>query len=175
METMKAIALRKSTRDFGPKPVSHEDLEKIVRAGCAAPVGHGEYETLRLSAITDKALLKKIVAAGAEANNDPQRDIIYGATALVVVFVKNGSQPALSMANAGCVATQMLLAATDLGIDSVYVWSTALAFREDDTLFDDLGIPNGFEPLASVALGYSAQPDTSEKPMGLTIQTDFFE
>ena len=104
METMKAIALRKSTRDFSTRPVSRGDLDKIVWAGCAAPVGMGEYETLRLAVITKAELLKKITAAGAEANNDPQRDILYGATALIQIFAKHGSLPAISMANAACVS-----------------------------------------------------------------------
>ncbi len=50
-----------------------------------------------------------------------------------------------------------------------------LAFRADDSLLDDLGIPDGFEPLASVALGYASTPDPAEKALDVVIKTDYFE
>lgn len=43
METLEAIAKRKSTRDFDPdKSVSDDLIETVVKAGCQAPVGGGD-------------------------------------------------------------------------------------------------------------------------------------
>ncbi len=40
METMEAIARRKSTRDFDPtKPVPDELVTRVLEAGCQAPIG----------------------------------------------------------------------------------------------------------------------------------------
>lgn len=49
METMKAIAKRKSTRAFNPeKGIAKADLDAILAAGCAAPVGAGDYSSLQI-------------------------------------------------------------------------------------------------------------------------------
>lgn len=55
METMKAIAKRKSTRAFNPeKGIAKADLDTILAAGCAAPVGAGDYSSLHLTIIQSK-------------------------------------------------------------------------------------------------------------------------
>ena len=61
METMKAIAKRKSTRAFNPeKGIAKADLDAILAAGCAAPVGAGDYSSLHLTIIQSKEMLDKI-------------------------------------------------------------------------------------------------------------------
>lgn len=165
METMKAIALRKSTRDFSDRQVPMEDVKKLLAAGCAAPIAHGEYKNLHLTVVRDPHVLEEIRETAVDCFRDPILDIYYGAPTVVIVSTSHGSVPELDMANAGIIIETMMLAATDLGIDSCYVWGTTLAFRAEPDLAEDIDLPEGQEVLSSVAFGYAKEPDRSEKPM----------
>lgn len=166
METLKAIACRKSTREFDPnRQISEEHLETILKAACAAPVGHGEYHALHLTVVQDPDILTTLKDTAMDCFRDPILDIYYGAPTVVVISSRHGSVPELDMCNAGTIAQNMMLAATDLGIDCVYIWGTVLAFRAEPDLVEEVNLPEGYEPIASVAFGYAVNPDTSEKPM----------
>lgn len=170
METMKAIARRKSTRGYKPELVPEEVLDKILRAGSAGPVGFNEYDTLHFTVIQDKAILDQIVQGGYEYFKDPQLNILYGAPTLVVISSGVGRVEELAPANVGCVAENMMLAAADMGVDSVYIWSTSMSYKVDRALYDLTKIPDGFQVMGSVALGYAEEPDDSEKPMDMVIE-----
>lgn len=168
METIKAIARRKSTRDFSDRPISDADIDTILRSACAAPVAHGEYHALHLTVVQDPDILTMLRDSAMNCFRDPIRDIYYGATTVIVISTRHGSIPELDMANAGTIGQSMMLTATDLGIDCCYIWGTALAYRADSDLAEDLQLPEGCEPIGSVAFGYAVSPDDSEKPMDLT-------
>jgi nitroreductase len=173
METMKAIAKRKSTRDFKPDQIPEAALDAILDAGCAAPVGMRAYDTLRLTVIQDANLLKKLSDTAIKAmKREDGGSIYYGAPTVVIVSSKKPAAPGLDYANAACIVENMLLAATDLGIDSVYVFGTVVAFQADAGLLKALDIPEGFFPVASVALGYGTNPSSEEKTLGKTISVN---
>lgn len=169
METLKAIAKRKSVRQFKSDQIPEDALDTILKAGCAAPVGHGEYHALHLTVVQDPDVLNLIRETAMDCFRDPILDIYYGAPTVVIISSSHGSVPELDMANAGTIAENMMLAATDLGLDSIYIWGTVLAFRAEPDLAEDIQLPEGFEPMASVAFGYAAVPDDSEKKMELTL------
>lgn len=168
METMKALALRKSTRNFSSRQVPEQDVETILKAACTAPVGHGEYYALRLTVLRNAAIIDDIRETAVDCFRDPILDIYYGAPTVIVISTSHGSIPELDMANAGTIAQSMMLAATDLGIDCCYIWGTVLALRAEPDLADDIGLPEGHEAIASVAFGYAEVKDESEKPMDLS-------
>ncbi len=170
METLQAIAIRKSVRDFGPDQIPNDALDTILAAGCAAAVGHGERQEMHLTVVQDPQALAHIRHAAQECFGDPLRDIYYGAPTVVIISAGGLSVPELALANAGCIATNMMLAATDLGVGSVYVWGTVLAFREEPELAETVGLPDGFVPVASVALGHAARPDTGDAPAVRSIE-----
>lgn len=166
MDTFKAIARRKSTRNFDKdRQVPREAVEQILKAGCAAPVGHGEYHALHFTVVRDPDVLTTIKDTAMDCFRDPILDIYYGAPTVIIISSSHGSVPELDMANAGTMAENMMLAATDMGIDSIYIWGTVLAFRSEPDMAEDVDLPDGYEPIASIALGYALEPDDSEKPM----------
>lgn len=167
METFQSIAKRKSTRNFGPQQIGDKELEQILQAACAAPVGHGEYQNLHLTVVQDPDVLDTIRDVAMDCFRDPTRDIYYGAPTVIIISTCHGSVPELDMANAGTIAQNILLAATDLGIDSCYIWGTVLAFRADADLLQEVHMPAGYEPLASIALGYGKDGTSEERPMTL--------
>lgn len=149
MQTLEAILKRKSVRGFKPDQITEQELDTILNAGCAAPVGHGNYDSLRLTVIQNRELLNKISAAYSKS------DIFYGAP--TVIAISSNKTESIHYSNAGCIAENMLLAATDLGLGSVYVINLAWACEKDKSLVKELGIEDGFFSLASVAVGYPAQ------------------
>ena len=174
METFKAIAMRKSTRAFSPeKQIASEDLEKILAAGCAAPVGMGDYQSIHLTIIQNSNKLAKINKAVRDAFKF-DKDALYGAPTIVLVSASDQQKaPNVQYANIACVIENMLLAATALDIDSVYLWSAANAIAGDVELVKEFGIPDGFKPVSSAALGYAANSDPFEKELGITISVNY--
>lgn len=86
-------------------------------------------------------------------------DPFYGAPAVIFVsHRKQELQPGIEYANAAGIVTAMHLAATALGLGSVYIWGVLEAMRVypqfDHT--DLLQLPEGFEPLLGLAIGHAA-------------------
>lgn len=174
METLKTIAARKSTRSFDPqKLIAKKDLETIIASGCAAPVGAGDYASLHLTAITDSAVLSSIAKA---ARREMQLDAnpLYNAAALVVICASAAQKaPGIELANAGCIMENMLLAATDLGIGSVFIWSAIAKTAADEDMWEKLGVPDGFHPVVAAALGYGVESGAKEKELSISLSVNY--
>ena len=81
---------------------------------------------------------------------------LYGAAALVVLSAPGGlDEKGFNMANVSCAAENMLLAAAGLGLGSCFLMGPMAAFS-DPALRARLELPEGYEPLVGVALGYAA-------------------
>lgn len=173
MEIMKAIAMRKSTRSYKAEQISDKALAVILNAGCAAPVGMGAYDSVHLTVIQSSDLLDKITKVTANAFGNPNMKPFYGAPTVVVVSGKpNEKAPNVEIANAACVIENMALAATDLGLGSVYLWGFLASFSADNALLKELDLPEGFVPVSAIALGYPTEPLTKEKELKQTIKSN---
>lgn len=175
MEFMKTVALRRSTRAFTQRQVEKADLDAILYAGCAAPVANGEHDRVRLTVVTNKGLLEKLGRATAKALKSPGYDPFYGAGTFVLVSVRpRGGEPNIEFADGACVVENMLLAATSLGIDSVYLWGFRWGLKEEPALLRELHIPEGFVPVSGAALGYGTEPPV-ERPLDLNLTCEFID
>jgi nitroreductase len=162
METLQAIKARKSVRGFEPRPVPEDVLKSILEAANEAPVGMAAFDTIQLTVIQDRELLQRI----SDATPSPPRggtDLYYGAPAVIVISSAEQPAPGLAYANAGDIVENILLAATDLGIDSVYVFGSVIGFANDPTLLAQAGIPADFTVVSSVALGFGT-PEAKATP-----------
>jgi len=172
METLKAIAKRKSTRAFLPeKQVGESELKTILSAGCAAPVGGADYASIHLTVIKDKAILAKITKAVQTAFKID--NVLYGAPVLVLVSSSEPKFPNIHYSNVSCIIENMLLAATDLGIDNIYLWGAATVTAKIPELLKEIGIPEGFTPISGAAFGYAAESNSSEKKMEITLSVNY--
>lgn len=169
METMKALALRKSVRAYKEEQITEEKLNTILSAGCAAPVGMARYDTLHLTVIQDKEIIKRISASIMQMMNR-EGDPLYGAQTLILVSSQEAQAPGIDYTNASCVMENMLLAGADLGIGSVIVWGIAMAVEADKSLRDALAIPEGFHGLIGACFGYAADAVQNEKDLAVKIQ-----
>lgn len=124
MDTMETICSRKTIRSYTGEAITADELNVILKAANAAPVGMGQYESLHLTIITDTDLLNKIDTAGAVMFGQPDMHPLYGVPTLVLISSKK-PDPMMEnvvFSNAAIVAHNMALAATDLGVGSCYIW-----------------------------------------------------
>ena len=170
MEMMKAISMRKSTRSYKTEQISDESLNTILNAGCAAPVGMNAYNTVHITVIQNPELLNKITEATANVYSNPKMKPFYGAPTLIIVSsTTNDKAPTIGVANAACIIENMTLAATDLGLGSVYLMSFLPSFPANNELLKELALPEGFTPVSGIAVGYPTEPLTKEKELKQTI------
>ena len=155
MNTLDAIKARRSVRGFTQQQISNEDLEAILYAGGQAAVGGADFKSLKLYVVQDPELLQAIDEASAKRR--PGSHPLYGAPTLVVLASKESILPSIDFTNAGCIIENMMVAATDLGVDSIYLWMAMYGINEDPDLVKRLGFPEGFTCVGTMALGYAAK------------------
>ena len=147
MEVFEAISKRFSNRKFLEKQISNEDLNKILKAGMQAPVGRGKYEDMHITVIQNKDLLNEI-------SNLADRSVFYSAPTLVIISARDDGH-GLDKENSACVAMNMLLSATALGIGNIYLNLVIGLIKENKEVLNKLNLPEGFLPIVGVGLGYA--------------------
>ena len=167
MEFKEVVRNRYSCKKYSDRPVESDKLTAILEAGRLAPTAKNLQEQ-HIYVLRSPEALAKVDAA------TPCR---YGAgTVLAVafnrenVFTYPGGKRDSGVEDAAIVATHMILAAADEGVDSCW-----LNFFDPDKLAESLGLPENEEILMLMDLGYAAEgagplPNhTSRKPLGETV------
>ena len=149
MEFKEVIKSRYSCKKYSDRQVEPEKLTAILEAGRLAPTAKNLQEQ-RVYVVQSPEILAKIDAV------TPCR---YGApTVLVVafdkknVFIYPGGKRDSGVEDASIVATHMMLAAADEGVDSCW-----LNFLDPDKMAEALGLPENEEVLMVLDLGYAAE------------------
>ncbi|MCC8075073.1 MAG: nitroreductase family protein [Clostridiales bacterium] len=175
MQTLEAIAKRKSTRNFDPsKSVPDEVVDTIVKAGCQAPIGGNQRDSLHLTVCRSKDILDSINQSTAAAMKIEPRDFFYGAPVVVFVSAANEQMaPGVEYANAACVIENMLIAATDAGVDNIYLWGAVQALAKNTELCAKMGIPEGFRPVSAAALGYSLSGAAQPRELSVSLSANY--
>ena len=167
MEFNELVRARYSCKKFDGRAVSDEQLDAILAAGRLAPTAKNLQEQHIYVARSDEALAKIDAAT-------PCR---YGAkTVLVVAFDRNnvftypGGKRDSGVEDASIVATHLMLAAYNAGVDSCWV-----NFFDPDALAQTLGLPENEDILMLLDLGFAAEGSgplpnhASRKPLGETV------
>ena len=149
MEFKEVIQNRYSCKKYSERPLEPEKLEAILEAGRLAPTAKNLQEQ-RIYVLRSAEALSKVDAV------TPCR---YDAgTVLAVAFDRNtvftypGGKRDSGVEDATIVATHMLLAAADAGVDSCWI-----NFFDPDQLAASLGLPENEEVLMLMDLGYAAE------------------
>ena len=98
------------------------------------------------------------------AKPDAKRDPLYKARAVILVS-SSEEKKSLSYQNVGCAIAHMELAATALGVESLYVFGIIDRMHAAaDPALTKIDVPEGYEPIACLALGYTDEvhPPKSE-------------
>ena len=167
MDFKDVVRNRFSCKKYGEKQVEKEKLEAILEAGRLAPTAKNLQEQ-HIYVVQSEEVLAKI---------DKVTPCRYGApTVLVVaydsgnVFAYPGGKRDSGTEDATIVATHMILAAADEGVDSCWV-----NFLDPEQLAQELGLPANEEVLMVMDLGYAAEgagplPNhASRKPLAETV------
>ena len=149
MEFKEVIKNRYSCKKYSDRQVEVKKLEAILEAGRLAPTAKNLQEQ-HVYVIQNPDLLAKIDAI------TPCR---YGAPTVIVVafnkenvFTYPGGKRDSGVEDATIVATHMILAAADEGVDSCW-----LNFFDPDKVAEALGLPEDEEVLMLMDLGYAAE------------------
>ena len=155
MNTMETICKRKSVRSYTGENITDDELNTILKAANASPVGMGQFDSLHLTIITNKELLNKIEKVTAAMFGKPDMQPLYNAPTLILVSSK---EPAPMMenvvySNAAIMVHNMALAATELGVGSCYIWGAVAAASHNPEILSELKLPENFIPCCAICLG----------------------
>ena len=149
MEFKEVIRQRYSCKKYSGRQVEKEKIDAILEAGRVAPTAKNLQEQ-HIYVIQSEEALKKIDAV------TPCR---YGApTVIAVAFDRNnvftypGGKRDSGVEDASIVATHMILAAADEGVNSCW-----LNFFDPDQAAQALDLPENEEVLMLMDLGYAAE------------------
>lgn len=147
MEFNDVVKNRYSCKKFSSKQIGKKELDDILEAGRLAPTAKNLQEQ-RIYVVQSNEGLAKI---------DKLTPCRYGApTVIVVAFDKNnvftypGGKRDSGIEDASIVATSMMLAATNAGLDSCW-----LNFFNPENAQKELGLPENEEVLMLLDLGYA--------------------
>ena len=149
MEFKQVVAGRYSCKNFGARKVETEKLNAILEAGRLAPTAKN-FQEQRVYVIQSEEGLAKIDAA------TPCR--YHAPTCVVVAFDRNnvftypGGKRDSGVEDATIVATHMVLAAANEGVDSCWI-----NFFDPEQLAKALDLPENEEILMILDLGYAAE------------------
>ena len=159
MEWNELMLTRKSCREYVDEQITTAQLKALLQAACASPVARGKFEQLQLTVVQDKELLELIDKAAKAAYGDETFSCTRGAPTVIVVSVQevDGQIAPNMIASAGCVVQNMHLAATDLGLGSVYLGSIQAISGSFEVMYK-LKLQDGFWPVAALAVGNAKEP-----------------
>ena len=147
MEFEEIIRKRTSTRKFSDKELEQEKLDKILEAGRLAPTAKNN-QPIKIYVVNSEEGLLKI---------DNASRCRYGAKTVLIVCgnkeeaYHKGDYTTYEM-DSCIVATHMMLEATNLGIDNIWVESF-----DENILREEFNIPNELTPVLLMPLGYKAE------------------
>ena len=166
MNTIETIMKRKSTRNYKPEQISEEVLETILKAGMAAPVALAAYDSIHITVVQNEQLIEEIFDKAQDmvfAAIGIRKSLDYGAKTLIIVSSKPAHRIGMDYANGGIIIENMVLAATDIGIDSCIMGAPIAALAENKELSDKVCIPDGFTPVLGAAFGYAENDEPAKE------------
>ena len=178
MEILEAIAERRSIRKFKNTPISEENLATILTAGMHAPSGKNKQpwrfvivkEDLRAEMVQVlREGISKVKSQGENAGSSEwSANVMEQAPVTVFIFNPDGIYPWLEHSidqnftelvdtqSIGAAIQNMLLAALELGIGSLWICDVFYAYEELCNWLDQKG-----QMIAAVSFGY---PDEHPSP-----------
>ena len=149
MEFTEVVKGRYSCKKYSDRPLEKEKLDAILEAGRVAPTAKNLQEQ-KVYVVQSAEMLAKV---------DGVTPCRYGApTVLIVAFDKNnvftypGGKRDSGIEDATIVATHMILAAYNEGVDSCWI-----NFLDPEKMAEVLRLPENEEVLMAMDLGYAAE------------------
>lgn len=156
MDTLEAIKHRYSCRAFKPEQISKEQTEMLIEAAKAAPAAMGDYSGISLSVIQSEKIREQIDKETAFSMPMMGEHPTYEAPTLMMISVQENKKfPMIPYCNASCMAENIMIEATALGLSSVYIMAVPTVLQKKKEFMKQLEIKSGFIPVVMVAIGYA--------------------
>ena len=146
MDFIEIAKKRYSARSYKGKKVEEEKLQKVLDAAHVAPTA-ANLQPIRLIVIQSSEGLAKIEKG---AN-------LYGAPLAIIVCADHGKawvrpfdKKQTADIDASILTDHMMLQATELGLDSVWI-----CYFKPDVISREFDLPDNLEPINILAVGYS--------------------
>ena len=152
------ILERTSVRSYLDKSIEEDKIEKLLRAGMAAPTAVNK-QPWHFVVVTDKSLLQKLAKA------NPYAEMVARAPLAIVVCgdmtkALDGNAREFWVQDCSAASENILLAATGLGLGAV--WTGTYPSEERCAAVSEvLGLPETLIPLNTIVIGY---PDGEVTP-----------
>ena len=152
------ILERTSIRSYQDQSVEEEKIEKLLRAGMAAPTAKNK-QPWHFVVVTDKSLLQKL------SKVNPYAEMVARAPLAIVVCgdmtkALDGNAREFWVQDCSAASENILLAATGLGLGAVCT-GTYPSEERCAAVSEVLGLPEFLIPLNTIAIGY---PDGDVTP-----------
>ncbi|MDD3207375.1 MAG: hypothetical protein GX816_01005 [Erysipelotrichia bacterium] len=161
MQLFDAIKRRQSIREFDKEKVSDENLKLILEAAYHAPIGRAAYSRYELLVIKDEAIIedlaKKIMRIGILLKHP------FFHAPLVIFVTGKANRERLDGCDTGCLIQNMMLAATELGLGSCFLYTISEIINGHPKLLNALGLPEGNTVMSAVVIGHPLQKDLPNK------------
>lgn len=154
MEFNDVVSKRISTRKFKDEKVSKEIIEKILNVGRLAPTAKNNQPQI-IYVVSSNEGIEKIDKASPCRYNAPVVLLICSDKS---VAWSNGEESTYEM-DASIVATHLMLGATNLGVDSIWI-----RMFDKDIIRKEFKLTENIEPICLIPLGYRTD-DYKESPM----------
>lgn len=150
------IRTRRSVRKYKEAQITEDELNTVLEAGTYAPSGRGLQSPI-LVAVQDPETKKRLIKMNAEilgTDTDPY----YGAPTLILVFAPVDRTTCIE--DGSCVLDTMMLAAHSIGLASCWIHreKEMFATTEGKALMKKWGVPENFNGIGALALGYADGP-----------------
>ncbi len=173
-ETLKVIKRRRSVRAYRSEQIADPELEAILEAAIWAPSAMNQ-QKWHFTIIQNKDMLQKITDVAREImKSGPERMAQRAASpdfspffhAPTVVVITGDSTGRFVQIDCSLAAQNIVLAAESLNIGSCIMTSPELIFKSEKgkELLVELGVPEGYAHVCTVALGYRDGDRPPAKP-----------
>ncbi len=176
MNTFDNLFSRRSIRAYNGESITEAELNQILKAAYAAPVGRALFDTLHLTVITNRDYINKWEDY---CESQTEHRPFYGAPAVILVSslipstdLKNVN---VNFSNAAILVQNMATAATELGIGSCHIWGAVRFLNDNEELLKELNLPEGMIPCCAIILGHTDEKYTLRDIPENKIKTDFIK
>jgi len=174
---MNTIFSRRSIRSYTGEGPTPQELDLILKAAYAAPVGMGRYDSLHITVVRNRNYLDRLeAAAGAQLGKEDYHPL-YGAPVLLIFSSVFPGIPTdnSSYSNCAILAQNAALAAVSLGLGTCHIWGAIRALCKEPGLLAELNLPENFLPCCAITLGRTQEKYEQRDVKNNRIETRMME
>lgn len=157
MELADAMNRRKSIRSYTGEMISDEQLNHILKAAYAAPVGGGRYNTVHMTIVKGRKMMDKIDENASKVFHKEGLKPTYGAPMMIIFSIKDPGNEKVTSADPGFILQNMSLAAVEENVGACIIYGATVAIEMNEAFKKELGIPDGYTALGSLLLGKTTE------------------